>query len=442
MAEPRIQYAKTTDGVNIAFWSLGSGPPLVALPFIYSHLQLEWQQPEIRAWYERLSQNRQLVRYDMRGMGMSDRDVPDLSINGQLRDLDAVIERLELPHFDVLGFAHGVPFAITYASRNPEQVSRLILWCGYSHGSEWTQSPRIQAVRASISQDWETASEAIAHVLLGWSAGESARHYAELVRESTTPENVRNYLSSLDQIDVRPLLPEIRAQTLILQRDKVAAPLPRAGQGLASGIPSARLIMLNGSSLAPYLGDAEAVLVAIEDFLNDGTPQIKRLASGTAIILFADIVDSTALTERLGDTAFRERARKLDEAMRVAIREGGTAIEGKLLGDGVLAVFTSARDAIAASLTCRDASRDADLEIHVGLHAGDVIREENNVYGGAVNIAARISSLSAPGEVLVSRTVTDLARTSAGVSFEDRGEHVLKGVAEPHRVFAVRRIRG
>ncbi len=435
--EPRIQYAKTTDGVNIAFWSLGSGPPLVVLPFIYSHLQLEWQQPEIRAWYERLSQNRQLVRYDMRGMGMSDRDVPDLSINGQLRDLDAVIERLELPHFDVLGFAHGVPFAITYASRNPEQVSRLILWCGYSHGSEWTQSPRIQAVRASISQDWETASEAIAHVLLGWSAGESARGYAELVRESTTPENVRNYLSNLNQIDVRPLLPDIRAQTLILQRDKVAAPLPRAGQGLASGIPNARLIMLNGSSLAPFLGDTEAVLVAIEDFLDDGTAQIERPPSGTAIILFADIVDSTALTERLGDDAFREKARELDMTLRGIIRDhSGTAIEGKLVGDGVMAVFTSARQAIEAALACGKAG--GELALHLGLHAGDIIREDNNVYGGAVNIAARISGLSAPGELLVSDTVRSLARTSAGVVFEDRGEQALKGIEEPLRVWAVR----
>ena len=138
--------------------------------------------------------------------------------------------------------------------------------------------------------------------------------------------------------------------------------------------------------------------------------------SGTAVILFADIADSTALTERLGDAAFRAKARDLDAALRTVIREhAGTPIEGKLLGDGVLAVFTSARQAIEAALACARAGDDAGLPLHLGLHAGDVIREDNNVYGGAVNIASRISGLSAPGEVLVSDTVRSLARTSAGV---------------------------
>jgi len=107
---------------------------------------------------------------------------------------------------------------------------------------------------------------------------------------------------------------------------------------------------------------------------------------------------------------------------------------GKLLGDGVLAVFTSARQAIEAA---PDGAK-ASLPLHLGLHAGDVIREENNVYGGAVNIASRISGLSAPGEVLVSDIVRGIARTSAGVTFEDRGEQSLKGVGEPVRVWAVR----
>jgi len=152
-----------------------------------------------------------------------------------------------------------------------------------------------------------------------------------------------------------------------------------------------------------------------------------------------DIADSTALTERLGDAPFREKARDLDATLRTVIREhAGTPIEGKLLGDGVLAVFTSARHALEASLACGKAGDNVGLPLHLGLHAGDVIREDNNVYGGAVNIASRISSLSAPGEVLVSDIVRGLARTSAGVKFEDRGEQALRGIAEPLHVFAVR----
>ena len=153
---------------------------------------------------------------------------------------------------------------------------------------------------------------------------------------------------------------------------------------------------------------------------------------------FADSVDSTALTERLGDDAFREKARELDAAMRAAIRDnGGTAVEGKTLGDGVLAVFTSAKQAITCARACHEAASAAGLALHAGIHAGDVIREADNVYGGAVNIAARIAAASAPGEILVSDTVRSLARTSAGVTFEDRGEQSLKGIEEPLRVFAV-----
>jgi class 3 adenylate cyclase len=173
---------------------------------------------------------------------------------------------------------------------------------------------------------------------------------------------------------------------------------------------------------------------------------------GTAIILFADIADSTALTERLGDAAFREKARALDEALRRAITSnGGTAIEGKLLGDGVLATFGAAREAIACAQELHrlagaqsspprvgEGLREGSaLLLHVGIHAGDVIREENNVFGGAVNIAARVAGEAAAGETLVSGTVRDLARTSAGVAFEDRGERALKGVGEAVRVWRV-----
>jgi class 3 adenylate cyclase len=160
-------------------------------------------------------------------------------------------------------------------------------------------------------------------------------------------------------------------------------------------------------------------------------------------ILFADIANSTAITERLGDAVFREKARDVAAALRLIITDGGgRTIEGPTLGDGVLATFASARQAIEAALACARAGDDAGMPLHLGLHAGDVMREKDpdgrdNVYGGAVNIAARISGLSAPGEVLVSETVRSIARTSAGVAFEDRGEQALKGVGEPVRVWAV-----
>jgi class 3 adenylate cyclase len=158
-----------------------------------------------------------------------------------------------------------------------------------------------------------------------------------------------------------------------------------------------------------------------------------------AVILFADIVNSTALSEQLGDAVFRERSRRLEEKVRERIRaHAGRPIEGRTLGDGVLATFASASDAIRAALDCATAGDEVGLALHLGLHAGDVIREDANVYGQAVSIASRVSALAAPNEVLVSATVRDLARASAGVEFEVRGERELKGVSEPVRVFAVR----
>jgi class 3 adenylate cyclase len=171
----------------------------------------------------------------------------------------------------------------------------------------------------------------------------------------------------------------------------------------------------------------------------DADAEQQELPSGTLTILFADIAESVRLTEEIGDEAFRNRARHLDAALRSIIEaSGGKTIEGKLVGDGVMAVYGSARQAIDGALGCAAASAETKLGLHLGLHAGDVIREEGNVFGGAVNIASRIAALSAPGEVLASDTVRGLARTSAGVRFEDRGEHHLKGLADGQRLFAIR----
>ena len=162
-------------------------------------------------------------------------------------------------------------------------------------------------------------------------------------------------------------------------------------------------------------------------------------APDTVVILFADIVDSVAQTERMGDAGFRERARDLDGKLRSHVRNHrGSTVDGKLVGDGVLAIFPSARSALACALQCGALSASVDLELHLGIHAGDVIRDGNNIYGGAVNIAARISAATRAGEILVSDTVRGLARTSGGVSFEDRGKYILKGIDEPIRLFAVR----
>jgi class 3 adenylate cyclase/tetratricopeptide (TPR) repeat protein len=162
------------------------------------------------------------------------------------------------------------------------------------------------------------------------------------------------------------------------------------------------------------------------------------LGAETAVILFTDIADSTALTERLGDAAYLTKAGEFERTVRGAVREcEGEDIEGITLGDGVLAVFSSGTKAIECAIRAHDCARDAGFRLHVGIHAGDVLRTETGVHGGAVNIAARVCDAAPPGETLVSDTVRSLARTSASVQFVDRGLHQFKGVSDPHQVFAV-----
>jgi class 3 adenylate cyclase len=349
-----------------------------------------------------------------------------------MRDLEAVVERSGFESFVLASFCTAVPIAVTYAATHPERVSHLILSDGHASFSDFAESPAYKAGVPLLDADWVLFTETFAKVLWAFPNPEVGRQFAEFMRECCEPEAMRAVWKAWTTRDVAALLPQVTAPTLVIQ-NKNSRWFPTAvGQRLAAAIPDARLKLIDDITYAP-------VPNLIEEFVGEGDAGEPKLPSGMTAILFADIADSTALTERLGDAAFRGKVRELDGGLRTAIAErGGTPVEGKLLGDGVLAVFTSARQAIEAALACGSAGGEASLPLHLGLHAGDVIREENNVYGGAVNIASRISGLSVPGEVLVSDTVRSLARTSAGVTFEDRGEQELKGVGEAVRVWAVR----
>jgi class 3 adenylate cyclase len=440
--EPRIQYAQTKDGVSIAFWTLGEGEPFVHLPLMpYGHIEMEWQMPEIRRWYESIAKKRRVITYDRRGGGLSDQNVTDYSLDSLVIDIEAVVDHLRLDRFVLLGGMRLGPVAIAYATRHAERVSHLILWSARARNTDMgTADPALRKLAELVDIDWELFTLTAAHRILGWSDSERARKYAALLRKGATPESFRAYEIAVRRFDATDFLPDVRLPTLVMQPRQANPALQRAGKTLASRVPGARLLFVDCESGLPWYEDAEAAINAIDEFLGeDEEAAAPELPEGMAVLLFADIAESTALTERLGDAAFRAKARELDASLRAVISEcSGTPVEGKVLGDGVLAVFTSARQAIECALRCNAASGPVGLQLHLGIHAGDVIREGNNVYGGAVNIAARIAGASAPGEVLVSDTVRGLARTSAGVTFDDRGERSLKGVADPQRLFAVR----
>jgi class 3 adenylate cyclase len=439
--EPQIRYVTSADGTRIAVSTAGHGRPLVILPtFWLNTSETYWQVPESRANLERLVGSRKVVTYDNRGYGLSDRDVTDFSLEARVGDLSAVVANVGSPIDLLASQGYAGPAAISYTATHPDRVGRLCLPDGIARGRDIVVTPRQRALQHLIEVDWELYVQTQVLVTFGWS---QARSVAESLTGSVTAETFLASVRAAREDDVTELLPEVQCPTLVTYDRNGQFVSIGTARRLVAAIPNGRLALVEPAG--PWtLGD-DAAMRIIEAFLDEATeaPKGAPLPSGTAIILFADIADSTALTERLGDAPFRKKARELDGALRAAIRErGGTPVEGPTLGDGVLAVFTSAREAIEAGLACASAGASAGLPLHLGIHAGDVTRERDadgrdNVYGGAVNIASRIAGLSAAGEVLVSETVRSLARTSAGVGFDDRGEQALKGVGEAVRVWAV-----
>ena len=444
--EPRIQYAKTEDGVSIAFWTLGEGLPLVYMPPPFGHVQLEWQHLQNRQFYERLAQSRMLVRYDIRGMGLSEREVAVFSIDSQVLDLEAVVDHLGLQSVSLFAPAWFGPGGIAYAARHPEKVSHLMLWGSMALGSDYMKAPQAQGLLALLDKDWELFTETLAHVLLGWSAGEPARQYAAQIRESVTKEAMQALVGAIAEIDVTALLAQVKARTLVFQRRQLPILSVDIARGLASRIPDARLALLEGTSLAPYLGDMEAVVDAIDEFLGEGeeaAAEAKPLAKEDIhTILFTDVEGSTALTQRLGDAKARELLREHERMVREALKAHGGS-EVKTMGDGFMASFSSATQALECSIAMQRAfaehneSAEEPIKVRIGLNAGEPIAEDEDLFGTAVNEAARITAAAKGGEILVSDVVRQLVK-GKDFLFTDRGETSLKGFDEPVRLYEVR----
>ena len=437
MAEPRIQYAKTSDGLSIAFTIIGDGVPLVFTTNIWGDLNWYSHDGSTRRTIDAIvSLGCRVVRYDGRGMGSSDRGTADFSLATRLLDLEAVLDRARLDQFALCGYGHGGPTAASYAAEHGNRVTHLVLVNTFAVGSDYyEQIPAMRFVTSMTNiaeEQWDLFTMTLATAAAEFKDPDLAKETARMFRSGMSPDGMLAFMKASSHIDLRDVLPGITTPTLVVEDRSGFVLTQDIQRALASGIPGAEFSVVDSyvSAVGEYLGLPNRESTATE-------PQLP-ITTGTAIIFFADIVDSTALTERLGDAAFREKARELDEALRSIIHETeGTPVEGKLLGDGVLSVFTSAKNAIEAALRFGRAAESVGLGLHLGIHAGDVIEEDGNVFGGAVNIAARVAAESAPGEVLVSQTVRDLARTSAGVAFEDAGERTLKGVGDPVRMWRV-----
>lgn len=286
MDSPLVRYVSTSDGVNIAYWTLGQGPPAVQLPALpHSHIQMEWEIPEWRRGYELAAAARTIVRYDGRGTGLSQRDVDDFSLETMIADLDAVVGALGAEKVLLFGISNSCPIAIAYAARYPERVSDLILWCPVADGSVLRANPMLQAARQVMQTDWEMFSETVAHSLVGWSEPAAARRFAELIRAGITQTTALALVPALHNLIVWDELPQIRCRTLVLHRPELRLLPPGMAERVAASIPDARLALFEGSSSAPYLGDWRAISRTISGFLGETSAGTSKTGSRSLRLL-------------------------------------------------------------------------------------------------------------------------------------------------------------
>ncbi|MCH7810388.1 MAG: adenylate/guanylate cyclase domain-containing protein [Chloroflexi bacterium] len=360
-------------------------------------------------------------------------------------DIDAVVDRLGLERFALWGSGSMGPVVIAYAVHHPERVSHLILWCTSARGDDARGSPRGQAV-ARLRDNWEVYTDALAHYAFGWAGGEAARQWGATMREGITQETYRTYRSHLSRADVTELLPEVRTPTLVLHRRHFPLLSVDAATDLASGIGNARLVILEGES-AGYTDDYQPVLDALDEFLDDGEETARLASDDVHTILFTDVEGSTALTDRLGDAKARDLLREHEQITREALKAHGGS-EVKTIGDGFMASFGSATKAlecaiaIQRSLAERNESAEEAIRVRIGLNAGEPIAEDDpgghsDLYGTAVNMAARIAAKAEGGQILVPVVVRELVAGKEFL-FADCGDTELRGFEDPVRVFEVR----
>ncbi len=445
--EPRIQFAKRSDGVSIACATIGQGPPLVCPPGWVSHLEVQWEYEPWRAFYETLAGRHTVVLYDKHGTGLSDRNRTDFSLEADRRDLETVVDHLRLKCLALLGLSQSGPVAVAYAVKHSRRVTRLILYGTYAAGDTIAKDEVKAAILSLIRAHWGVGSKALADVFVPGADAITAQWLAKLQRQSATPEMAAQLLALLYQVNVADLLPRLRVPTLVIHRQRDRAMPFQLGRDLAALIPNARFVPLEGDIHVPWLGDADSVVRAIDEFLGEGeqAPAVRAAPSrepgGLVTILFTDVEGSTALTQRLGDAKAREVLREHERIVREALKAHGGA-EVKALGDGFMASFSSATGALECAIAMQRAfaahkeAADELIRVRVGLNAGEPIAEGEDLFGTAVNLAARIAAQAQGGQILVANVVRELA-AGKGFLFADRGQTALRGFEDPVRLYEV-----
>lgn len=287
-----IRFCRTADGVRIAYATVGDGPPLVKAANWLTHLEFDWHSPAWRHWMEALASGRRLVRYDERGCGLSDRDVREFSFDAMVRDLEAVVDALNLDRFPLLGISQGGAVSAAYAVRHPEKVTHLILYGAFARGhakrgqvTPEEHEAQLSLVRHGWGRDNPAYRQMFTAQFMPDANLEQMRWFNELMRVSTSAENAVRIIDTFGQIDVTDLLPRVGVPTIVLHcRDDARVPFDE-GRQIAALIPGARFVPLEGKNHLPQESDPcwRPLIEEVRRFLGTaGMPGAKAAPAGAA----------------------------------------------------------------------------------------------------------------------------------------------------------------
>jgi class 3 adenylate cyclase len=447
---PETRYAKTADGVHIAYEVVGDGP--VDMVFVMgwmSHIELMWAEPALARFFTRLASFSRLILFDKRGMGLSDR-VPDdrlPSLEVRMDDARAVMDAVGSERAVVFGVSEGGPMATLFAATYPERTIALELFGTSACWRPTTDYPWPGSTDEQFERDLEEIDrlwgtrEYAAQEMRDWGAPTLANDdraiswFADYLRHAASPGAAIALERMNRGIDVRPALPAIHVPTLALARDDDLAFSVEESKWMADQIHGARFVSFPGNDHFFWVGDQDRLLDETERFVAEVGDQEADLDRVLATVMFTDIVGSTAKAVELGDRGWGDLVERHHGIVRALLgRFRGTEVD--TAGDGFFATFDGPARGVRCAQAIGDAVRDFGLEVRAGVHTGEVKTIAGKVGGTAVNVGARIAALAAPSEVLVSQTVRDLV-SGSGLVFDDAGEHELKGIPDRWRLYRV-----
>jgi class 3 adenylate cyclase/pimeloyl-ACP methyl ester carboxylesterase len=447
MQVPETRYTRSRD-VNIAYQVVGRGPiDLVYVPSGFHHAELVWENPPQARFFGRLAGLSRLLLFDKRGTGMSDRVSGSPTLEARMDDIRAVMDAADSKATVLFGTGDGGQLCMLFAATYPERTKALVL---FNSSPRNVRSPDLPWLRTRgelenlIEERARRWTDSPLHFeiqrdMMPSATEEEVRRMVQIARHTFSPGAYAEYMRMNLDVDVRDVLPTIRVPTLVMCRTGLTrTAFLHIARYLTEHIHGARLVELDGSDFPPMFGDQERLFSELEHFLADvgegrvGGPEPERVL---ATVLFTDIVDATVRASELGDRRWGELLAAHNDIVRrqLALYRGR---EMDTAGDGFFATFDGPARAIHCACAIRDSLGELAIEVRAGLHTGECELVEGKATGIAVHVGARIAALAAADEVLVSSTVKDLVAGSE-IAFVDRGEHALKGMSRPWRVFAV-----